>query len=190
MVEWSGGCLNVCLPMCGVHRGGESIAVCSSSVHITIRVNLLQEVSAVTKGISSCWDSVCVLFWLPSNLLHQGTWCNPVCSLLRWHFNIQALWFQRALSFTGWIKSWANEGETPSKLQAIKSTVSSLCFFLMSCSGCVHCPLQWDQPGNRSFSLLCLPYFAFSLLNIAIFCLASPANAASAFYIIEHIYKK
>jgi len=63
----------VCLPMCGVHRGGESIAMCSSSVHITIRVNLLQEVSAVTKGISSCWDSVCVLFWLPSNLLHQGT---------------------------------------------------------------------------------------------------------------------
>lgn len=55
---------------------------------------------------------------------------SPVCSLLRWHFNIRALWFQCAVSFTDWIKSWANERETSSELQAIKSTVSNLCFVM------------------------------------------------------------
>lgn len=167
MVEWSGGGLNVCLPMCPQRRRTHSSVFQQCAHHHQGEVAAGGECSQ--QGLLQLLGLRLCTVLVTKQFSPSGHGCNPVCSLLRWHFNMQALWFHRALSFTDWIKSWADEGETPSKLQAIKATVSILCFFLVSCSGCVHCPLEWAQPGNSCCSALCLPYFAFSLLNSSFF---------------------
>lgn len=94
---------------------------------------------------------------------------SPVCSLLRWHFNIHALRFQRAVSFTDRIKSWANKRETPSKLQNTKSksTVSNLCFYPSDLSWMRALPFAADSIWEQDllFCLSGLLCFFFNLFE-------------------------